>query len=364
MIATKKPLSPLANLLRNESGLLTLFKAGDLVQGTLIGKAFKAAYFDLGAAGTGVVYGMEFSNASSIIKNLELGEKILAKVVEAENDDGYIELSLTEAGRQKTWQDLKDLKDKGEVITVKITGANSGGLMAEVQGVKGFIPASQLAGDHYPRIDDGNRTKILEELKKLVGTDLKVKILDLKPRANKLILSEKETTEENMKELLTGYVVGQVVDGIISGVTDFGAFMKFADNPNVEGLIHISELDHRLIEHPKEIAKIGDAVKAKIIEIKEGRVSLSLKALKPNPWDTIEARFTVGQEIQGTITRFNPFGAFVGLDQDIQGLIHVSEFGSVEKMKADIEVGKTYTFKIELMKPAEKRVILKLVKKD
>ena len=148
--------------------------------------------------------------------------------------------------------------------------------------------------------------------------------------------------------------IGDVVNGVISGVADFGAFFQFADNPKIEGLIHISELDHRLIENPKEIVKVGDAVQAKIVEIKEGRVSLSLKALKPNPWDTIESQFKAGDEITGTINRFNPFGAFVGITPDIQGLIHVSEFGSVEKMRETIEVGKQYQFKIELMKPSEK----------
>lgn len=363
MITAKKINSPLALLLKNDPKLFSALKAGDLVEGVLMKQGMKVAYFDLGSLGTGIVYGIEYTNASSILKSLEEGEKVLAKIVEAENDDGYVELSLAEAGKQKMWQDLKELKEKGEIMPVKITGANSGGLMTEVNGIKGFIPASQLSTEHYPRIDDGNRAKILDELKKYIGQEFKVKILDLKPRANKLIFSEKELMEENTKELLDKYVVGQVVDGLISGVTDFGAFMKFVDTPSLEGLIHISELDHKLIEHPKEIVKINDSVKAKIIEIKDGRISLSLKALKPNPWDTIEAQYKAGDEITGTINRFNPFGAFVGITSDIQGLIHVSEFGSVEKMKETLEVGKQYPFKIELMKPSEKRIILKMVKK-
>ncbi len=360
---TRKTDSPLGQLLRSEAGVIQLLKAGDLVEGVLIGKQSKVAYFDLGPMGTGVVFGVEFANAASVLKKLEIGDNISAKIVDVENQDSYVELSLAEAGRQKTWQELKDLMERGEILAVKVTGANTGGLTTELLGQKAFIPVSQLSADHYPRVDDGNRMKILEELKKLVGGELKVKILDLKPRASKLILSEREITEENVKEFLVAYQAGQVVDGIISGVTDFGAFMKFADNPSIEGLIHISELDHKLIENPKEIVKIGDAVKAKIIEIKEGRVSLSLKVLKPNPWDTIGEKYQAGQELTGIVTRFNPFGAFIGLDQDIQGLIHVSEFGSVEEMKKQIELGKQYQFRIELMKPQEKRIILKMVRK-
>lgn len=357
----KKFNSPLVQLLKSSSGL-NILRAGDLVDGVLIQKAFKAAYFDLGSFGTGVVYGVEFLNANQMIKDLKIGGKISAKVNDPENEDGYVELSLTEAGIQKNWETVKELKEKGEIIQVKIIGANSGGLLTEVNNLKAFIPVSQLSTDHYPRVDDGDKTKILEELKKLIGQELKVKVMDLKPRASKLILSEREIVQENTKELLNQYKAGDLVDGIISGVADFGAFMKFANNPQIEGLIHISELDHRLIENPKEIAKIGDAVKAKILEIKDGRVSLSLKALKPDPWAKTEEKYKAGEIVSGTVARFNPFGAFIALDQDIQGLIHVSEFGSVEEMKKQIEVGRSYQFKIESVKAAEKRIILKMKK--
>jgi small subunit ribosomal protein S1 len=339
---------------------LSILKAGDLVDGTLIDRAPKAAYFDLGSFGTGVVFGSEFSNAGKLIKNLSDGDRITAKVIDIENDDGYVELSLTEASTQKVWESVRELMDRGEILPVQIVGANSGGLLAEVNDMRAFLPVSQLTADHYPRVDDGDRAKILGELKKLVGTELNVKIIDVKPKVGKIILSERETVQENIKEFLTQYAVGDVVDGIISGVADFGAFVRFADNPQIEGLIHISELDHRLIESPKEVVKIGDAVKVKIIEIREGKVSLSLKALKSDPWANVGERYRVGDEIDGVVARFNPFGAFVALDTEIQGLIHVSEFGSVEEMRKQLELGKTYRFMIELVNGAEKRIILKL----
>ncbi len=361
MNAVKRPSAPTTQLGRAISGI-PMLKTGELVEGALMYKEKKAAYIDLGPFGTGIVYGVEFSNASAIIKGLNPGDKVAAKIVDFENDEGFVELSLAEAGVQKNWDTIKELKEKGEIVAVSISGANSGGLLTELSGVRAFIPVSQLAPDHYPRVEDGDRGKILDELKKFVGSELKVKILDFKPRANKLILSEREIVQENTKELLAQYGVGDVVDGIISGVADFGAFMKFANQPSIEGLIHISELDHKLIENPKEIVKIGDAVKAKIIEIKEGRVSLSLKALKPDPWLTADERYKAGEVVRAAVTRFNPFGAFIGLDSEIQGLIHVSEFGSVEEMKKQLELGKTYEFKIELVKPAEKRIILKMKK--
>lgn len=360
--SAKKPLSVLTQLLKAQPQLNPSLKHGDLVEGVLIEKRRKAAYFDLGRFGTGVVFGIEFLNAHALLKNLKPGSTVSIKVVETENEGGYVELSLTEAGKQKAWQSVKELMEKGDVLTVKIGGANWGGLITQVGELAAFLPVSQLTSEHYPRIDDGNKARIAEELKKFIGQEFKAKIIDVKPRTNKLIISEKEVHESNIKELLNQYQAGQVIDGIISGVADFGAFIRFADNPEIEGLIHISELDHRLIENPKEIVKIGDAVKAKIVEIKGGRVSLSLKALKPDPWQKAEEKYKAGEEIRGVVTRFNPFGAFVALDAELQGLIHVSEFGGLEEMKRQLAVGETYEFRIELVKAPEKRIILKLKK--
>src|SRR3989344_3839520 len=339
--------STLAQLLKNESGIIKTLKAVDFAEGILIKKAQKQAYFDLGQHGTGVIYGLEYLNASEIIKKMAIGDKVSSKVVDTENEEGYVELSLAEAGRQKVWADLKEIKDKDEPITVKITAANRGGLITEVGGMEAFLPVSQLSNDHYPRVTDGSKEKILEELKKMVGMELKVKIINNSQNINKLIVSEREIANENVKELLAKYKVGDVVEGVISGVADFGAFVRFVDQPSIEGLIHISELDHKLIEHPKEVVKVNDTVRAQIVEIKDGRVSLSLKALKANPWDKITDKYKDGQEIMGTVTRFNPFGAFVSLDAEIQGLIHVTEFGGVEEMKQKMTLNQKYEFRID-----------------
>lgn len=358
----KKTDSALAQLIKVSPDSMATVKEGDLVTAVLIRRTPRAVYFDLGKFGTGVVYGAELLNTKETLKNLKEGDKISAKVVEAENDDGYVELSLAGAEKQKSWQKIRELAEKGEEISVKIVGANTGGLMTELDGLKAFLPVSQLSNTHYPRVDDGDKTKILEELKKFVGQSLQVKVLDVNPRNEKLILSEKEITSQEIKDKLNKYKVGDVVDGIISGVADFGAFIKFADEPDVEGLIHISELDHKLIENPKEIVKVNDAVKAKILEIKDGRVTLSLKALKADPWDKVAEKYKEGTDVEGEVARFNPFGAFISLDSEIQGLIHISELGGTEEMREKLKEGKKYMFHIESVKPAEKRVILKLKK--
>lgn len=356
---TKKTTSAIAHLMKFDPELITFLREGDLAEAKLLKKMPRAVYFDLGKFGTGVVYGSELINARSITKGLSVGDAVSAKVVALENDEGYIELSLAGAHQQKNWQGLKELKDNGETLTVKIIGANSGGLVADVHEIKAFLPVSQLSNDHYPRVTDGDRGKILEELKKLVNQELTVKILDVNPRLDKLIISEREVQEHNIKQLIAKYKVGDTIEGIISGVADFGAFVRFADNPSIEGLIHISELDHRLIDSPKEIVKVDDMVKVTIIDIKESQVSLSLKALRPNPWDHAKEFFKEGQEVQGTVYKYNPFGAYINLEHDLQGLLHVSEFGSLEEMKAALPPASTHSFVLESLKPEEKRILLK-----
>ncbi len=361
-VISKKTNSPIAYLIKSEVDLLSFLKMGDLVEATLLQKAPRKVYFDLGKFGTGIVYGIELANARSIVKELEPGKTVSAKVVDLDGEEGAVELSLSGAHKQKNWQDIKDVKDAGEVLTIKVIGANSGGLVADLYAIKAFLPVSQLTTAHYPRVVDADKGKILEELRKLVGEELKVKILDFNPRTNKLILSEREAVEESVKEMVNKYSVGDVIDGIISGIADFGIFVRFADNPAIEGLIHISELDHQLVDHPKEIAEVNQAIKAKIIDIRDGQVSLSLKALKENPWDKAQEVFKEGSEISGTLYKFNPFGAYIRLENGFHGLLHVSEFGGLDEMREKLVPNTNYQFVIESVKPEEKRIILKLKK--
>ena len=360
LTAAKKVNSAIAQAMKDEPDLVSFLKEGDLIEAKFLKKAGRTVHFDLGKFGTGVVYGAELINAKSLIKNFKAGDLVTAKIVDLENEDGFIELSLASAHKQKNWQELKELKEKEEVMTVKISGANSGGLIANVSDIKAFLPVSQLSNEHYPRVDNNDRNKILEELRKFTGKELKVKIIDLNPRANKLIISERGATEEDVKKLINQYKVGDIIDGIVSGTADFGIFVRFADNPAIEGLIHISEIDHRLINNPKEVVGVDETIKAKIIEIKDAQVFLSLKALKSDPWENASEKFKEGQEVAGTVYKYNPFGAYINLEHNLQGMIHVAEFGSLDEMKKKLELGKEYKFVIESVKPEEKRIGLKL----
>ena len=293
----------IAQVLKTELSAADWPKEGSVIEVTLIKKLPRKAYFDTGRFGTGIVYGIEITNAREALRNLKPGDNLHAKIVALDGEEGCIELSLSEAGKQKLWQQAKELAEAGEVVKAKIIGANAGGLMTAVsEELKAFLPVSQLSLEHYPKVPDGDRVKIAEELKKFIGEELSVKIIDVNPRSNKIIVSEREVLSANVKELLAAYAVGQDVDCIVSGVADFGVFVRFTDNPQIEGMIHISELDHKLIDNPKELVKVNDELKAKIVDIKEGRVFLSLKALKEDPWTKLGERFKPGDVVQGRIS--------------------------------------------------------------
>ena len=201
-----------------------------------------------------------------------------------------------------------------------------------------------------------------------MGQELEVQIFDLDPKEEKIILSERSKERAKLKEQLARFQVGDVVEGEITGVVDFGAFIKFpAEEPGtepVEGLIHISEIDWQIIDDPSQILKVGDRVRAKIVDLSQGRASLSLKALKQDPWQDIEKRHSKLDTVQGKVTKLNPFGAFVEIEEKIQGLCHISEFGTKAKMEEVLKPNETYTFQILELNPSEHRMSLRLTSFD
>jgi len=348
----------------SKAQLISFPSIGEVIEGKLIEKNAKTLFFDLGTVGVGTISGKEYQRAGQDIKELKIGDSIFSKIINLENEDGYVELSLKEAGRDMNWARLQEKLESKELIEAKVSEANRGGLIAKIFEVPAFLPVSQLSAAHYPRIKDGDKEKILEELRKFIGQTLQVQIIDLNPSEEKLIISEKAETQKKIKEIISKYQVGDVVEGEIGGIVDFGAFIKFPmdvpEEEKIEGLIHISELDYKLVKSPQDIVKVGETVKAKIIDINSDRVSLSLKALKDDPWKLIGEKYKKGDEIMGQVIKFNPFGAFVELPDGLQGLLHVSEFGSEKKMKELIDIKKEYKFKIILIDPEDHKIALGL----
>lgn len=353
--------------LLEKNNLLKPPKVDEIIEGKVIAKESGKLFLDLGPIGAGIIYGKEFYETKDKIKALKIGDNLFAKIIDLEAvEEDYIELSISQAGMELALEALKQKKEKGEKILVKITGANKGGLLTEVMGIPAFLPVSQLLPEHYPRVEKGETNKILKELQKFVGKEVEVKILNLALRQNltegQIILSEKAKELDKVKEILKNYKAGDTIDGEITGITDFGAFCKFGAE-NLEGLIHISELDWKIVEDPTEIVKVGDRLQVKIIDISEDKVSLSLKALKKDPWQDIDKKYKKGDIVSGKVTKFNPFGAFVQFSSEIQGLCHISEFETKTKMEEKLKIGKEYQFQILEIKPEEHRLTLKLVEK-
>ncbi|OGZ09444.1 MAG: hypothetical protein A3D65_02850 [Candidatus Lloydbacteria bacterium RIFCSPHIGHO2_02_FULL_50_13] len=329
---------------------------GEIMEGTVITVGKKSVHVDLAPFGIGIIYGREYTNARELIKHMNVGDKVVAKVVDSENEDGHIELSLKEARQSLIWADAEELVRKKTIIDIPVKDANKGGLIIEWQGIGGFLPASQLSGDHYPRVSDGDKDKILEELRKLVGQTLSVVMITASPKEGKLIFSEKEHNQKEKEEIVAKYHLGTIVDGEITGVVDFGAFMKIEEG--LEGLIHISEMDWGLVDNPRKLFAVGDKMKAQIIEIKDNKVSLSVKVLKENPWKGAEKKYKKGDTIRGAVIKFNKYGALASIEEGVAGLVHISEFGTEEKLRTVLELGKTYPFTITLFEPKEQRMTL------
>lgn len=294
--------------------------AGDMVNGTVLSVRKHEVLIDLGPLGVGLVPRREVGFS----KNYTVGDEVVASVVDPELDNGYSLLSLRKAAKDRGWDEVFAKLETGEIITVVPYDANRGGMLVEYEGIRGFLPVSQLSAEHYPRVGSSDKDEILQRLNTLVNKDIKVRILDADRKTNKLIFSEKEAVKEGLAERFQKMAIGDTVEGVVTGVVDFGVFVNVE---GIEGLIHISEISWERVNNPADYVKVGQTVKAKIIAIDKERLSLSMKQLTKDPWlDEVE-QFKPGDKVEGTVTRITPFGAFVQLSPAVEALVHVSELG-------------------------------------
>lgn len=337
--------SQLAKLLE-ETEFTQLPNPGDLVSCKIVGITKNEIKVDIDGIYIGTIRGREIIDESRDGKDLQVGDEIEATVLEQENENGELELSLRFAGHKKAWDNLIKLKESGENIPVTVMDANRGGLIVKLGSVFGFMPVSQLLPEHYPRVEGGDKNKILDRLKSYVGQEFTTRVIDVDERESKLIVSEKQAQDEERLKLLEKYKEGDVVEGKVSAITDFGVFVEF--DGNFEGLIHISELSWQRVNNPGDIVKPGDMIKTQIISIDGSKIFLSLKRLNKNPWEKVAETYTVGQVIEGKIIKVNPFGLFVQLDEDIQGLAHISEMKLKPEQTIDqvVKIGDVKKFKI------------------
>jgi len=346
------------------------FAVGDNAEGVVLDIDRNAMYIDLSPFGTGIIFGREFLTIKDIIKNINIGDTVTAQVVEMEGEEGYVELSLKEARKATIWKEAADYMKDGTVLSLPVKEANKGGLMITWQGIRGFLPASQLGPENYPQVSGGDKTRILLELEKLVGQKIDVQIITVDPADEKLIFSEKHdgakrssarrSARGGKSDLTEEYKVGQVVEGEVTGVVDFGVFVRIADN--LEGLVHISEISWSLVEHPEKMYTVGDKIEAKIIEVEPSKVSLSIKSMKDNPWKLAENNYKKDQEVEAVVIRYNEHGALVSVEEGVAGLVHVSDFESLDELKSELSLGTSYTFKINVFDASKQKMTLSLTK--
>ena len=338
---------------------IKVLKVGDVIPGKILTVGKNEVYVDIEGYGVGVVRGRELYDDEATLSSLKPGNEVFASVVDIENSEGNIELSFRQAGQERVWGSLIERMQSREVVHTKILEANKGGLMVEINSVMGFLPVSQLATEHYPRVEDGDKSRILSALSSYIGKIFDVQIITADQAEEKLIVSEKAVFEKDLQERISKLQISDVITGTVSGIVDFGAFVKFGD---LEGLVHISELAWQRIEHPRDIVKVGQEVKAIVIGLDKGRISLSIKQLENDPWQDSVKKYSIGQVVKGKVAKVMQFGAFVELDDQIQGLAHVMELShnEVKNPEEILKVGDEKEFKIISIEPQEHRLGLSL----
>lgn len=351
----EKVINSMTELVEEKSDKILPFHQGEMAEVTVLSVTKNKILVDLGGLLTGIIPERELSVESSELKP---GAKINAYVLSLENENGYAILSLRRADKEKLWESLEEKINNGDLVTVRVTQANRGGLMAVFGDLEGFLPVSQLSSIHYPKVDGADKDKILAKLQQLVGTNLKVKVINFDKIAGKLIFSEKAAGDPEQEEKLSKFKIGDKVAGKITGIVTFGLFI---DLGGIEGLVHISEIAWDRVENVEGRFKVGDTVEAVVTNIDNGRISLSIKQLTPDPWENEAKKINVNDSVEGEITSITPYGAFVRLAHGLEGLLHVKEFpdAALEGREALIE-GKKYTFKVISIDPSGHKIALSL----
>lgn len=328
---------------------------GDVVEGVVTSVRKHEVWIDLGAKGVGIVMRREIGYGQV----LEPGQSVTVSVIDPEMDEGYALLSMKRAVKDRGWDELQRVFEAQEIVEVVPYDANRGGLLVELEGIRGFLPVSQLAAGHYPRVSGADKDEILQKLNALVNQALRVRILDVSRKDNKLIFSEKEAVKDDMQARFAELKVGDVVEGVVTGVIDFGAFVNV---DGIEGLIHISEISWERVDNPRNYVKVGDTVKAKIIAIDKDRLSLSLKQMSEDPWLSEVKAFKKGDVVEGKITRITPFGAFVQLSSSVEALVHVSEMGDEETIDPEkiFQLNEKKQFKVIDIDTENRKIALSL----
>lgn len=336
-------------------------KYGDTVDGTIMRIDRDEILVDIGAKAEGIVPSREMQSLLPEDRAaLKIGDVLLVFVVQSEDKEGRAILSVDKARQEKSWRLLQQAHEKNEVITARVVNYNKGGLLVNLDGVRGFVPSSQVSG-----ISRGPDTQKQSDMARMVNTDLSLKVIEINRNRNRLILSERQAMQEAREvkkdELLSRLQEGDIRTGLVSSVCDFGAFV---DIGGADGLVHLSEISWSRVKHPSEVLKVGEKVQVYILSIDNDRkrIALSIKRTQSEPWTRAGERYQLGQIVEGTITQLASFGAFARIEDGIEGLIHISEMGDerIQHPKEIVAEGQTIQARIIRIDPARKRMGLSL----
>ncbi|KRT67308.1 MAG: RNA-binding S1 domain-containing protein, small subunit ribosomal protein S1 [candidate division WWE3 bacterium CSP1-7] len=317
-------MNDMGKLLEKASATVKTLRPGDVVEGIVLSKGKDEIVLDIGAKAEGLVVGRELEDEADTAAKLKPGDKVLATVVQSEDNRGFILLSLQKAEVERDWREAAKSYEEEKILEVEILGPNRGGVVARMGSLRGFIPFSHLALSH----------KMLANSGKLAGKVVKAKIIELNRDIDRLVLSEREALSKGEKALertaLGKIKIGEKYDGIVTSATPFAVFVQFRPAKNeefMEGAVHVSELSWEKVADATKVVKAGDGLKVEVVGVspEEGRVMLSHRRTLPNPWEKIAEKYPVGSKIKGKVTKIADFGAFVELEPGIEGLIHVTE---------------------------------------
>lgn len=354
----------MALLLSEIDDMLQEPKSGDIRTGVIVDKRPNELLVDIGFKSEGIVSGRELERVVDDFSSLEVGDQLPVFILR-EDKDGNLQLSISRALAEQDWERAEELMESQAIFDGAVESYNRGGVIVKVGQVRGFVPASQLSSPGTT-VNGDDDAAMEERWAPLVGQDLKLKVIDIDRKRNRLILSERlamrEWRRQQKEQLLESLKEGDVYEGVISSVADFGAFV---DLGGADGLIHLSELSWNRVTHPNEVVAVGDTVKVQIlsVDLDRRRIGLSLRRLTPQPWEVISQTYEVGQIVRGRITKLVNFGAFARLDSDgIEGLIHISELSDrrVTHPKEVVSEGEEYDLRIIRIDTDKRRMGLSL----
>jgi small subunit ribosomal protein S1 len=355
------------SLLESESLSVELPQVGEIRKGMIASIGPSQILISVGAKSEGVVAGRELEQLTAEERaELKVGQEVNVFVLNPEDQNGNVVLSFKRAQEEMSWENVEKMIADETVIDTKIIGFNKGGLIVAIGNLRGFVPSSQISAVRRSQ-STGDTPE--QRWQKMVGQPISVRIIEVDRERRRLILSERSTnteTRSSMKDrVISELEEGKVYNGKVTSLADFGAFVNIN---GADGLVHLSELSWDRLAHPKDLLEVGQEVKVKVINIdrEKKRIGLSMRALQDDPWKNRVEKFSVGQLVEGVITRLTKFGAFARLEGDIEGLIHISELSEnrVEHPKEVLKEGEVKTLRVIRIDGEQHRIGLSLRKVD